>query len=595
MSGESIIDRSTKEKGGPSMSSSAHLSSVFFSKFADVGFLKSVLTVVLHENVLAPVHKDAIIDFVNSIESKIKTGSVIPNAKPTFVLTVLKMIRSTVKAKMSINETTVTYNNVRDAFSDLIRKDAAIDSFIQSVLESRITLQDEYHTELDKVLETIRIYNELKAMVSSLKEFDEFTGKTDKMSIMEMMIEYRNIISKAYYDLDKLKTVKNNEMLSDYFVLYPENKYKEEITSRLKKFFSSGYTYFRAGYDIIDANIGGIESSTVHIISGPTNHGKSIFMTNLLYRFVINSEPDTENDAVVFITLEDDIYKLLKRIYSIFGNIDSKVVRSVFAGLARTPVPSDDFDDEVSVFDEAVGLLYDMSIGKLKGKMKVILKHSNECSFSPADVVKFLDELKARGINVRALFIDYIDVMIPTGGNVQNEYLAQGLIVQELRVLARNNKLPVITITQNRRISESEIVGMDNTHVGDSYKKVRYTDYMYMVRQNPKIDFTSDQVANDIGMKNKMIDIVKLNDILSFAIPFEVKITKSKDGAKDVSRYFIFNTRNLRIYESFYEFKNDLTQMENNSKNISKFIGRIDMVKHRNSSFDFDELSIPVH
>ncbi len=42
------------------------------------------------------------------------------------------------------------------------------------------------------------------------------------------------------------------------------------------------------------------------------------------------NESETDDEAFVFITLEDDINKLFKRILSIFGNYDNVVVKKLF-------------------------------------------------------------------------------------------------------------------------------------------------------------------------------------------------------------------------------------------------------------------------
>jgi hypothetical protein len=99
----------------------------------------------------------------------------------------------------------------------------------------------------------------------------------------------------------------------------------------------------------------------------------------------------------------------------------------------------------------------------------VIVKHENENIFSPGDLGRFLDRLKVEGWNAKMVFLDYVDCATPTIQRYTSfkDYDLQGQIVQELRNLSRAHKLPIITATQNSKISENMNVSMDNTQIGD--------------------------------------------------------------------------------------------------------------------------------
>lgn len=48
-----------------------------------------------------------------------------------------------------------------------------------------------------------------------------------------------------------------------------------------------------------------------------------------------------------------------------------------------------------------------------------------------------------------------------------NDYDAHGEIIQEMRVVSRNQSIPIISITQNTRESENMNQNMGNNLVGD--------------------------------------------------------------------------------------------------------------------------------
>lgn len=292
-------------------------------------------------------------------------------------------------------------------------------------------------------------------------------------------------------------------------------------------------------------------------------------------RIIINNVKDFKpNDTLVFITLEDDCYKLLRRFISIFGNYDADLVRRAWIK-SSTLLKREDRCDQTDkkVFD-LISTLLTESIQKITGQhVNVVLKHCNENSFSSADACKFIDTLKLQGFNTRALFVDYIDVMTPSSPTSKgDDYTNQGQIVQELRLLARNYNLVLVTITQNVRSSENFDQAMSNQLIGDSIKKVRYADYIYMIRQRFDLDLLSEQVKQDVADPNDTTSL-SLVDLSSpefrKLIPFEIKITKAKDGKKGASKFHLFNGNNLRIYNTLKEFYSDLAQYKKINKDLS--------------------------
>jgi hypothetical protein len=52
---------------------------------------------------------------------------------------------------------------------------------------------------------------------------------------------------------------------------------------------------------------------------------------------IMTFNENTPEEVFVFITLEDDINKLFRRILSIFGNYDTKVIKAVFTKSSDIP------------------------------------------------------------------------------------------------------------------------------------------------------------------------------------------------------------------------------------------------------------------
>lgn len=150
---------------------------------------------------------------------------------------------------------------------------------------------------------------------------------------------------------------------------------------------------------------------------------------------------------------------------------------------------------------------------------------------------------------------------------VNDEYVTQGMIVQEMRQASRKYGIPIVTITQNNRAAENYMVEMSNSLMGDSIKKIRYSDSIIMIRQRSDIDVFDSQVSTDVNIGDDY-DIGNVSDYLQYIIPFEAKITKAKDGDKGGNKFHIFNKRNLRIYDDFNEAISDLKKCDMKSNEL---------------------------
>ena len=328
-------------------------------------------------------------------------------------------------------------------------------------------------------------------------------------------------------------------------------------------------------------------------------------MINLVKNIIKeNSNDFTSDDAILFITMEDPIQKLVRRFISIFGNIDASMVKLLYqksyeslkANQLYSEIDNNLINKVTSLFQ---GVLNASIAKQTKGKVNLIVKYASEGTFSAGDVSKFIDRLKIEGYNTKMVILDYLDCMAPIVSKNQKsgDYDIQGQITQELRYLAAQYKVPIITATQNTRGSDNVNVALSNNMAGDSYKKIRYSDFVYMCRQDSTKDPFDPAVRQfviddeyKIGKDQLSPDILRLKDqICSDVIPLEVKITKSKDGGKDQSRYLLFCKKNLRIYNTIGEYIRDMKPLLNSSKKLEGDIGKLSAFAVSSVSFNPDE------
>jgi hypothetical protein len=286
------------------------------------------------------------------------------------------------------------------------------------------------------------------------------------------------------------------------------------------------------------------------------------------------------------------VHKLARRFISVFGNYKFEIIRQLFAKAYEVTrsqqimgMSMDNNENLITSLQKMFKNLLKSSLLKItQGKCSLVIKHCSENTFSPGDLGRFIDRLKVEGYKTKLVFVDYLDTMTPTTavfGN-KSEYDAQGQITQELRNLSRIHGIPVISPTQNQRDSEDVTKLQSNKLIGDSYKKIRYSDFIYMMRMREDKNFLSEGVRDQVIAKKKQEaapqDSVspqvlaikdKLADVL---VPLEIKITKSKDSEKNKSRFLLFCKENLRIYNNIDEYIKDEPVLRVNSSKLEKDI-----------------------
>ena len=129
---------------------------------------------------------------------------------------------------------------------------------------------------------------------------------------------------------------------------------------------------------------------------------------------------------------------------------------------------------------------------------------------------------------------------------------------------------------------------LDNTLMGDSYLKVRFAECIIMLRQDRTKSITDQAVMRDVFDDDYNISGLTALDYHSTLIPMLLKITKAKEGDKDVDKYHIFNPLNLRISDSFTTVADDMVKYKLNNEELIRDIESIGLVISEDIIFDVD-------
>lgn len=483
----------------------------------------------------------------------------------------LKTINQVITLKEDADYNFISNENIEEYFSSVSDRlvKTALDNIASNPIEDDITFNKLY----TKIKKDINIYEQMQIIKSTTYKWDVFLNNdSQNTSAISWVKNFVDTINEANGNLTELKKIGTSDSAKSDYIIFKDKESLKDSLKNIVGYLKTSYNCFKTGYNLIDSNLSGMESGSVTIISGPSNHAKSIFMVNIFKNLVDIHEPKSDNEVFAFITLEDDYNKLFRRFISIFGNYDANVVKNMFIQISSLFQKADKRTED-KIRDVLNDITYDAIIKVTLGKKTVIIKHNDENSFSMDDATKFIDELKLRkGLEVKALFIDYIDVMVPSNMKKNNqystdEYLSQGQIVQEMRTVSRNYAIPVVTITQNNRSAENMSIDMNNSLIGDSYKKIRYAETIMLIRQRADLDIYDPNISKDIGTISNIPP-----DLTNYLVPFEVKITKAKDGGKDVGNFHIFSKMNLKIYQKLQECIDDYENCIKKSKEFNDTI-----------------------
>lgn len=371
--------------------------------------------------------------------------------------------------KEDVNSRILHYNNVDQHFSNA---SLFCQKILTDIKRNPIVETNDFQKQLEDYISIINAFNGLKMIKNSMIElgnvFDE--NRIASMSPLNTIQLFRDAIFSSYDQLSHLNLL-SNEAILDY-IIFGNKEESDDAISALNKHIENSSNFFNTGFELIDNNVNGLEGSSVTIISAPSNHGKSIFMLNIVRKMLQcnAAQFNSSTDIIILITLEDDIFKLSRRIISIFGNNDTKLVKKLYmksSEIYKDPSTSATMHNEANQLFHDV--ITDSIISYTNGVCKLAIKHANENTMSVGDIRKFIDAQKLNGHVVKAVFVDYVDCMIPSGntGN-NNDYDDHGKIVQEMRAASRHYSVPFITITQNNKGSENSMQDLNNGAVGDS-------------------------------------------------------------------------------------------------------------------------------
>ncbi len=224
---------------------------------------------------------------------------------------------------------------------------------------------------------------------------------------------------------------------------------------------------------------GGLPQKTLNIALAGTGVGKSLFMCHVAASCL------TQNYNVLYITLEMSEEKIAER-------IDANLLNVTLDDLMN--MPKDMYERRMQKLQE-----------KVKGKL--IIKEYPTASANPAHFRALINDLALKkNFRPDIIFIDYLNICasarIKAGANV-NSYTYIKAIAEELRGLAVENNVPIVSATQTTRsgFSNSD-PGLEDT--SESFGLPATADFMFALVSNEELQQLNQMLVKQL--KNRYND-----------------------------------------------------------------------------------------
>jgi len=100
-----------------------------------------------------------------------------------------------------------------------------------------------------------------------------------------------------------------------------------------------------------------------------------------------------------------------------------------------------------------------------------------------------------------------------------------------------------------------------------------------MIRLRSDADLLHPQIKNDVSTDgDEQINMLDMTgQYFQSLVPLEVKITKAKDGKKNMMKFHLFSGLNLRIYDTLSEFISDMPAYKQASSDLQNQIEMLEL------------------
>jgi archaellum biogenesis ATPase FlaH len=360
---------------------------------------------------------------------------------------------------------------------------------------------------------SLELLKEIESTKTEKVEMQWLTEQTEKFCQDKAIY---NAIMESVSILDDKTSGKSKgeipQMLADALgVSFDSNVGHDYLNDSSNRFDFYHKTESRIAFDLDIFNKitkGGLPIKTLNVALAGTGVGKSLFMCHCAAGAI------SQGSNVLYITMEMAEEKIAERIDANLLNVTMDELHVI---------PREDYERKFSVVKN-----------KVQGKL--IIKEYPTASASALHFRALLNELALKkNFRPDIIFIDYLNICsssrIKPGGNV-NSYTYIKSIAEELRGLAVENEVPIVSATQTTRSGYSNS-DVDLTDTSESFGLPATADFMFALITNEELEQLNQIMVKQL--KNRYSD-------LNYYKRFMVGVDRSK----------------MRLYDTEQSAQNDI-------------------------------------
>lgn len=424
-------------------------------------------------------------------------------------------------------------------------------------LRSETTLTEESYRQIFQTIINKRKLTEITKGKEALQEIISDIESNNYVDEEEIVYRWEEQLSKCHNILMEVRRIEATGNSSSLDVM---NDSFSSVLDRLRGTLIEEEC-LKTGFPYLDSKLPchGFEKQRLYLIGGTSGVGKSTMLINLICNAVKGNKKSTNStkpDTYLYITAENLIDETWIRFFCCLKNTPNiKMVNELkdISTNAAYHVSRGDIDSARRLVEN-----YDHSISEnVKSELNnknanVIFKYVPARATKIKDVEAIVDSV-AQDNNLKGIFVDYLDLFC-SGQNLELRH-ELGEIAQQLKNIAINYSVPVVTATQLNRDGYKIDSEPSMTQMGESMKKVDNSDFVLFLRMGDDKD-----VNNGIyEYKNIRATILKnRNGPVGLTHNFVMPIKKS---GEDIFSFKIQEAPSI-------EYNNDVIKKENTEKNI---------------------------
>lgn len=468
---------------------------------------------------------------LESIKVKQKDSGVNIVALDSFEQEIVKVIGKT----FTTNTKIVDGDICLDKFKELVSKNNVLNSekateylnkyLYQEILDQpTVSLIEERFMQRKCLFNTIGQYQALYNFIS--------TGHQNAETFNDFLQDFNNVLQNALMET-KMYSAQN-----EHTVAMSEEEIKEILTREL------GRERISTRYKTLDRICnGGFEKGRVYMFGGVSGGGKSLTLVNLAYMSLRSLQDKAEQNIIKD---EEPIKKKGVLYLSLENSIEETKMRFVCCGLGlrKHQIDESTLFDQLHEFENAFECCF-----QNKNTDLYIIWRSPK-SINSLDIMSMINDLERRNdVEISIVYVDYADKLNAINpSRSDQEWRDLGSIIDELKTLAVDYNIPVVTVTQLTTNSYKKDTPLDGSSVAGSRRKFENTDFLAI------FDFISRDMkvldANTMSLET-MDGITSQEDW----VEIWCTVDKNRDGISNIKFKVYIDYSSYRMVDDINEIK----------------------------------------